>query len=174
MTVPFQACPTLLETGKSLGLIEDEEGDFRCGFCLYVLLADILRKSKDKVREKIIEEILNELVFFSDDLVDSLLFPEEEKPYCDPDHFDWSKYGRFVNDPFDLIQVGDEIRYDAGDHCLLAEVTSKDGKKLKFKGGSVDPSKVLNVSRHDKNWPRPIHEKFNRVVWLHKTQQNDK
>ena len=61
----------------------------QCGFCPCTLLADTIEKSKGAVREKVIEEILNELVYFSDDLVSTLLFPEEGEHYRGDD-FDWS------------------------------------------------------------------------------------
>lgn len=170
LAVPFQTCPTLFEVGESLGLIKVEE--YRCGCCLYSLLDDILRKSKGKVRERVLEEILKELIYFSDDLVSTLIFPEQGQPLRDPDHFDWSKYGRFVDDPFDLIQVGDEIIYSNQYHSV--KVTSKEGGTLKFKGGSVKSSLVMEVKRYDKDWPCLYMADNFRTVWLHKTRQNDK
>lgn len=169
MTVALKTCPTLCEAGISLGLIEDDEGDFRCGFCLYSLLADILSQSKDSVRERVIEEILNEVIYFNDDLVHELIFPEgeEEEFLRDPDTFDWTKYNRFVDDPFDLIQPGDQVRYGDGAVCEYAVVISKKDGKVELGGGKMVPSsRVVSVDRNDPNWYR-IHEgeTFNRTVW---------
>ena len=176
LVVPFSTCPTLFETAKFLELIKNEE-EIRCNFCLYELLASVLEFDKVDVREKIIEEILNELVFFSDSFVETLLFPEEGKQYRGKD-FDWSKYNRFVEDPFDIIQGGDQILYDIGrkDRFETDTVVSKENGVLKVsKGGVVKSSKVRTVYRNDKDWYRiDDSDTFNRTVWLHESRQNNK